>query len=278
MFISTILWAQSSSSQPTKTGTGFVITPSGKVVTNYHVIEGCTSVTVGVQGQTEPARVLAFDQQNDLALLTLSHSVSTWLSIRDNRLKLGEPVLAAGYPLHGIVASSLNVTAGGVSALAGLGDDTRMLQFTAPIQPGNSGGPLLDQGGILVGIVTSKLSPLIAQYTGDLPQNVNFAIKSTVVREFLDSRGVAYHVATSQPAAATADIAERVANAIYPVQCLSDGSESRAEQGERTGVLVAGYGSPIYSFQRFFSGTDELLDDKWSGNRQSSPPHATRSW
>ena len=79
-----------------------------------------------------------------------------------------------------MISSSLNMTIGNVSALAGLGDDTRSLQFTAPIHPGNSGGPLVDASGNVVGVVTSKLSPLwTAKNIGDVPQNVNFALKAS---------------------------------------------------------------------------------------------------
>jgi S1-C subfamily serine protease len=82
-----------------------------------------------------------------------------------------------------------------VSALAGLGDDTRFLQISAPVQPGNSGGPLFDASGHLIGIVTGKLDVMrLAPFLGDIPQNVNFALKAEVVRIFLDSKGIAYRI------------------------------------------------------------------------------------
>ncbi len=101
-------------------------------------------------------------------------------------------MVAVGFPLPGLLASEANVTTGTVSALAGIGNDTRFLQMTAPVQPGNSGGPLLDLEGRVVGVVVSKLDALkVASATGDIPQNVNFAIKAGVVRSFLDASGVA---------------------------------------------------------------------------------------
>ena len=78
-----------------------------------------------------------------------------------------------------------------MSALAGIGNDARFLQMTVPVQPGNSGGPLLDLQGRVVGVVVGKLDALqVASVTGDIPQNVNFAIKASVVRSFLDASGV----------------------------------------------------------------------------------------
>jgi serine protease Do len=101
--------------------------------------------------------------------------------------------VAFGYPHADILASSGNFTQGNVTALAGMGDDSRYLQISTPVQAGNSGGPLLDQSGNLVGIVTSKLNALkMAQASGDLPQNVNFALKASIVASFLDINGIKY--------------------------------------------------------------------------------------
>jgi S1-C subfamily serine protease len=94
-------------------------------------------------------------------------------------------LVSLGYPLSGLLSSDANVSVGNVSALAGLRDDSRYLQISAPVQPGNSGGPLLDASGHLVGIVTAKLDAVrLARFTGDIPQNVNFALKTEVARTF----------------------------------------------------------------------------------------------
>ena len=89
----------------------------------------------------------------------------------------------AGFPLPSLLQNGINITVGNVSALAGLGGNTALMQITAPVQPGNSGGPLLDLGGNLVGVVVSKLDTVQAfEITGDIPQNINFAIQSAVTR------------------------------------------------------------------------------------------------
>ena len=104
-------------------------------------------------------------------------------------LRLGESVAAFGYPYADILATSGNFTQGNVTALAGMRDDSRYVQISAPVQPGNSGGPLLDQNGNLVGMVTAKLQ--MAQ-SGDLPQNVNFALNASIISSFLDTNGIKY--------------------------------------------------------------------------------------
>jgi len=107
-----------------------------------------------------------------------------------------------------------------VSALAGLSDDSRYLQISAPVQPGNSGGPLLDASGHLIGIVTAKLNAaLIARFTGDIPQNVNFALKAEVARTFLDSKGIAYQTARSEQQLSAADVGDIARPFTVQIEC-----------------------------------------------------------
>ena len=111
-----------------------------------------------------------------------------------------ETVAAYGYPLPGLLASGGNLTTGNITALSGIGDDSRLLQISVPVQPGNSGGPLLDSGGNVVGVVEGKINAIkIAAASGDIPQNVNFAIKASVIATFLDSNGVRYAKRTGRP-------------------------------------------------------------------------------
>jgi S1-C subfamily serine protease len=129
-------------------------------------------------------------------------------------------VVVVGFPPWGLLAASPNVTTGTVSALAGPGNDSRLLQISAPVQPGNSGGPLLDEGGHVIGVVVSKLDALkVAEITGDLPQNVNFAISGAVVRAFLEGQGVAYTTAGSTKPLSTAEIAEAARGFTVVVEC-----------------------------------------------------------
>ena len=136
--------------------------------------------------------VVAQDPRNDLALLRAPVRLPAAAYLDDRGIRPGDSVVAVGFPLPGLLASEASVTTGTVSALAGIGNDARLFQVTVPVQPGNSWGPLLDLHGRVVGIVVGKLDALeVASVTGDIPQNVNFAIKAGVARSFLQGSGAA---------------------------------------------------------------------------------------
>jgi S1-C subfamily serine protease len=135
-------------------------------------------------------------------------------------VRLADSVVVAGFPLTGLLSSGLNVTTGAVSALAGPGDDRRLIQITAPVQPGNSGGPLLDSSGNVVGVVVSKLDALeVASITGDIPQNVNFAIALGTLQAFLDSNSIDYQTRASSSPKSNADVAEMARAATVQIEC-----------------------------------------------------------
>lgn len=159
------------------TGSGFRVA-TGRFVTNYHVVEGCR--TLRING-TVSARVGASDPWNDLALLMASGDRGRSAVIRPTPPRLGEDVTVSGYPLQGMF-SGLTVTTGTINRLSGVRADSRLLQISAPVQPGNSGGPLLDVSGNVIGVVVGKLDALkVAGATGDIPQNVNFAVNPSLV-------------------------------------------------------------------------------------------------
>jgi S1-C subfamily serine protease len=170
-----------------------VVSRQGQVLTNEHVVAGCRRLRAVVGGRARAATVQAVDAANDLALVQLeqpSDAVARW---REGRaVQAGEGVLALGFPLRGLLSQEAVVRTGAVNALAGLKGDARFMQISAPVQPGNSGGPVVDEAGLVVGVVVSKLDALrLAAATGDIPQNINFAIKASVARAFLEAHGVA---------------------------------------------------------------------------------------
>lgn len=147
--------------------------------------------------------------QNDLAVLKVEGDTETPATFRPTKARQGERVMVYGFPLVDILASSGNATVGNITALAGFGDDSRLLQISAPVQPGNSGGPLIDENGYVVGVIVAKLNAIaISKLTGDIPQNINFAIKSSVVLTFLDVQGIRYRAATQQRPTAPSELAD----------------------------------------------------------------------
>jgi len=186
------------------TGTGIVVTKDGDILTNNHVIKDCSNIVVRVNNiPAQSATVLYADEANDLALLKISGGFtapSVALFRVSPSMRAGDPAAVYGYPLAGTLSLSGNIVQGNISALAGLGDDARYFQITAPVQPGNSGGPLLDMAGNVTGVVNSKLDEMkMASISGDIPQNVNFAIKGNVATNFLDAHSIPYEVAAGCP-------------------------------------------------------------------------------
>jgi S1-C subfamily serine protease len=196
-----------------------LVTSTG-VVTNQHVVEGCSRLRVRTDDATIAATVAASTKRSDLALFSLSQGVGVPAAVRTSAL-LGEEVTVAGYPLSGLLSSDIIVTSGQVNSLAGVGNDPTLLQISAPVQPGNSGGPVIDKSGEVVGVVVSKLNAeRIARVTGDIAQNVNFAIKAEVLRLFLDANRVQYRTPSSTRKLDGVQIAQRARQ--YTVQVLCE--------------------------------------------------------
>lgn len=172
-------------------GTGFYVS-SDLVVTNKHVVDGCASIAIRLGSDTYPARLLSGSESSDLALLRTNQLSRTVPPLRSSA-QLGEEITAAGFPLSGLLSSGITVTSGQISAMAGLLNDPMRLQISTPVQPGSSGGPLFDRFGSVVGVVVAKLNAgAVSGLTGDIPQNVNFAIKPEVLKLFLDANQVSY--------------------------------------------------------------------------------------
>ena len=203
------------------TGTGFFVSSRGHVLTNHHVVENCSAITVALEGNiSQSARVISTDSKNDLALLTTTGLTPGAVPNLRMGVRLGESVFVYGFPLAGLLASSGNFTNGSVTAVAGLGDDTTMIQMSAPVQPGNSGGPVLDQHGNVVAVVVSKLNALrIAKATNDIPQNVNFAIKTLIAMSFLEAGNVTASATASTTKLEAPQIAERARTFTTQVRC-----------------------------------------------------------
>ena len=137
-------------------GSGLAITNSGHVITNNHVIEGCQNVKIHSKGQTIPATVLTFDPNNDVALLKGEFRPITVFPLNGSKPELLQDIYVAGYPFGQQMSTSVKVTKGIVSSLTGIGNNFPNIQIDAALQPGNSGGPILDDKGNVIGVADGK--------------------------------------------------------------------------------------------------------------------------
>jgi S1-C subfamily serine protease len=203
-------------------GSGIVVDAPGHILTNNHVIANCPDLrVVDTNGHSTTATVAAADAPNDLALLNTERHWPAWASFRDSHgLKPGEPVVVTGFPLAGVVSPEMAVTTGSLTALAGGNGDTRQVQFSAPVQPGNSGGPVLDESGRVVGVATSILTVVATGLsTAVVPQNVNFAIKANNAREFADSAHVTLDASPGHGTMNPAAIGALARNFTVKIEC-----------------------------------------------------------
>lgn len=201
------------------TGSGFVVSQDGSVLTNSHVVKSCRNIRVTLEGQPpQVASLIQRDAGNDLALLkTTLQPIDVARFREDKPMRSGDGVVAIGYPLSNLLSREPNVTAGVVSALAGVRGDKRHYQVTAPVQNGNSGGPLADMSGNIVGIVTATLRA--TEGADRALQNVNFAIKSELARKFLNDNGIAFGTAPATATLSPADVGDKVRKVTVFVEC-----------------------------------------------------------
>jgi len=175
------------------TGTGFFVTNDGYMVTNFHVVDGATTITVvsPLEKKELKATVVQSDPANDIAILKVeAETVGIPLASIFSSAK-GEEVLTLGFPLVALQGQEQKATFGRINALSGIQNDIRFVQIDVPIQPGNSGGPLLNIRGEVIGVVTATLSQIVAlRASGSLPQNVNYAVKIDYITPALNAAKV----------------------------------------------------------------------------------------
>lgn len=199
-------------------GTGFVVAPD-RVLTNQHVVDGCARILARTPdgrwlAASLPARV---DAALDLAVLTIAGNPGPVLAFRTApAMRRGEDVIAYGFPLAGLLSADPKLTRGVINALGGIRNDPNNFQISAEVQPGNSGGPLLDMQANVVGVVVSKLDSSRVQNV----DNVNFAVKGEAAQAFLRRAGVVFRTAESRgPDRSAADVGDIAHRSTVMLRC-----------------------------------------------------------
>lgn len=182
--------AKGKEDQGTSTGTGWFC-PGGYVVTCHHVVAGKSRISIQSSTITKrKAKVVTKDEANDIAVLQVEDATNmpAGLPLCHDNAALGERVFTIGYPHIDLMGQSPKLSEGVVGSISGMMDDPRTLQVSVPVQAGNSGGPLLNKKGEVIGVVQSKLAAVrVFAWTGDLPENVNYAVKTAYVQPLLSS-------------------------------------------------------------------------------------------
>lgn len=222
------------------TGTGFAL-KNNYIVTNYHVINDAKSIYIkGIKGNFTKgynAEVVAKDIQNDLAILkvhgVIIPSASIPYSIKSNNAEVGEEVFVLGYPLTSTMGDEIKLTTGVISARSGFLGNVSLYQISAPIQPGNSGGPLFDSKGNVIGVV-------VAKYNG--AENVGYAIKASCLKNLMESK-LSYNILPQTNNIASLNLSNKVRsvkNYVYYIICSSketDGNIS-SKTPSNTGTTI----------------------------------------
>ena len=194
---------------PAGSGTGFFINRDGILLSNYHVIQGCASVSLYHNGVKYPSNIIASDRTNDIAIISSSKKSNQYFRVDKDGPTLLEEIFVAGYPLGLKVSNALKVSSGRVSSLAGFGDNYANFQLDAAINPGNSGGPIINKKGNVVGIAVAYLPDA---------QGFNFGIKSSTVNSFVNSNKINF-TSPNMTEMSTKDLSKLMNEATVFIEC-----------------------------------------------------------
>ena len=216
-------------------GSGFFVSTKGHLITNEHVINGCSDVEVILFGKHYPTNIIAKDEINDLALLKVDKSVDYPLPLSEENPELLQDIYVAGFPFGTAVSDSVKVTEGIVSSLSGIANNYSNMQIDAALQPGNSGGPIIDHKGNVIGVAVAKLDfkKIVLQYDA-IPENTNFGIKSSVVKNLLQGNGVSLIPANSSNLSG-ANLGKKITKGTVYLSCLM--TEERIQRLKSKKVL-----------------------------------------
>ena len=203
-------------------GSGFAVNSDGYVITNYHVIEGCQDVNIHDNGKIILSTIITFDPNNDIALLKGNFKPRNFYPLSRSTPKLLTNIYVAGHPFGLNISSAVKVTKGIVSSLTGLENNYSNIQIDAALQPGNSGGPIINNKGNVVGVAVAKLDldSIIEEY-GVVPENVNFGVKANVVINIIESKNIKLPNPNKE-VMLTNELGELITEATYYISCRVD--------------------------------------------------------
>ncbi len=215
-------------------GTGFFISSKGHIVSNNHVIDACHTVNINYLGDIKPAKIISRDRANDLALLQADIQPNDIFLISSDDTMLLEEIYVAGYPFGKSVSASIKVTKGVVSSLSGLGDNFSNIQIDAALQPGNSGGPIINNAGNVIGVAVAKLDfkQAIKLY-GSIPENINFGVKSSVVHSFVRSNNIKIDKSNKEKIINKNELVEKIQNATVYLDCWMTASKIKEMKAKK---------------------------------------------
>jgi S1-C subfamily serine protease len=203
-------------------GSGFLVNEKGYVVTNVHVVDECSLITVG---KRIPANIEKADRVNDVAILKINNNGDyVPLSMSEDDVELGEEIFVAGFPIN-MILENLNFTSGSISSEVGVGQNINQFQFTAPIQPGNSGGPIFNAYGGVIGIAVSTASTKeFEELIGTNIQNINFGIKASTIRSLLKQSDVPVSIGNPNWFKGQKNVASVAKTGTVLIQCWNENS------------------------------------------------------
>ena len=210
-------------------GTGFFVSKSGHIISNHHVIEGCDATKLSFKGKEIEANVLAVDKMNDLAILKTNLIPSKVYSVATEDAALLEDIIIAGYPLGKSVSAAIKTSKGSVTALAGYGDNYSEFQTDAALNHGNSGGPIMNQKGNVIGVAVSGYGKKVGV------ESFNFGIKSSTLKTFASANGLTF-LPPNNRELSNKDLGKLITDGTVYLECymtVAKANKMRAEANNR---------------------------------------------
>lgn len=182
-------------------GSGFAISNNGDFVTNEHVIRGCRKIYIKYQNRVKQGRLKFKSRARDIAVVKVKSKTPSYFGFKLKKINLGEKIISGGFPTPDQLSDDIKITDGIVSSVSkkinyNNGESFVLFQHTTPTQPGNSGGPLINTKGQIVGMTTAREDDkeFRKKNRGLNPQNINFAVPSTEIMKHLNSNKIKYEI------------------------------------------------------------------------------------